>query len=67
VIIRNLTKQECQWLIDLTNRAKEAAAHANVETPHSLFELRRDNMEVLGSKLNTALRKQIQKERGGAR
>ena len=62
-----LTKQECRWLADLANKAKIEATHAHEETPHPLFELRRDNMADLESKLNAAIQKQIQKERKNAR
>ena len=62
-----LTKQECRWLADLANKAKVEAIHCNEEMPNSIFELRRDNMADLENKLNTAIQKQNQKERSGAR
>lgn len=62
-----LTKQECLWLADLAKKEKEQAAKANHEMPSRIFELRRDNMADLESKLNTAVQKEIQKERNHAR
>lgn len=62
-----LTKQECRWLADLANKAKIEAIHANEEMPNRILELRRDNMADLENKLNTAILKEIQKEKGGAR
>ena len=58
-----LKKQECLWLLDLVKQAKLEAAHSNNQTPHRLYALRRDNMADLESKLNTAIQKQIQRER----
>jgi len=60
-----LNKQECRWLADLVNKTKNEAARCNEESPHAIFELRRDNMADLESKLNSAIQKQIHKERGG--
>lgn len=57
-----LTKQECKWLADLANKAKTEANQANQETPHPLFELRRDNMADLETKINAAIQRQIQRE-----
>ena len=62
-----LTNQECRWLIDLANKAKVEAEFANRETPHPLFELRRDNMADLEAKLNAALQREITRERRNAR
>ena len=62
-----LNKQECRWLADLANKAKIEAIQANEETPHPLFDLRRDNMADLENKLNTAIQKQIQREDRDAR
>ena len=62
-----LTNQECKWLIDLANKAKAEAEFANKETPHPLFELRRDNMADLEAKLNAALQREIQRGRKDAR
>jgi len=62
-----LTKTEFKWLADLANKAKCEAIHANEETPHPLFELRRDNMADLETKINSAIQKQNQKERKDAR
>ena len=62
-----LTRQECKWLADLANKAKIEAIHCNEEMPNRIFELRRDNMADLENKLNTAVQKQIQKERKDAR
>lgn len=62
-----LTKQECKWLADLVNKAKIEAVHCHDQSPHPILELRRDNMADLETKLNTALQKQIQKERNDAR
>ena len=62
-----LTKQEYKWLADLANKAKIEAFHANKETPHPIFELRRDNMAALETKINTAIQRQINREGCGAR
>ena len=62
-----LTKQECKWLADLANKAKIEAVHCHDEFPNSIFELRRDNMADLESKLNAAIQKQIQGERKASR
>ena len=58
-----LTKQECKWLADLANKAKAEADQNNNKTPHPLFELQRDNMASLESKINDAVQRQIQRER----
>ena len=63
----DLTKQEFHWLADLANKAKIEADQNNNETPHPLFELRRDNMADLEAKINDAIQRQIQRERRGAR
>ena len=57
-----LTKQEYKWLADLVNKAKVDAAQANEQTPHPLYELRRDNMASLEAKINEAIERQIQRE-----
>lgn len=57
-----LTKQEFKWLADLANKAKLEADHNNNESPHPLFELRRDNMADLENKISTAIQRQIQRE-----
>ena len=62
-----LGKQEYRWLADLANKAKTEADLANKETPHPLLELRRDNMANLEAKINTAIQRQIDRERRGAR
>lgn len=62
-----LTKQECLWLADLAKKEKERAATTNQEMPSRIFELRRDNMADLETKLNTAVQKEIQKERNHTR
>jgi len=62
-----LTKQECIWLADLAKKAKVQADMAHQETPSRLFLLRRDNMADLETKLNAAVQKEVQKDRGGAR
>jgi len=62
-----LTKQEYRWLADLANKAKIEADLSNEETPHPLFELRRDNMAALEAKINAAIQRQIDRERSGAR
>ena len=62
-----LTKQECLWLANLVNKAKVQADMAHQQTPNRLFLLRRDNMADLETKLNAAVQKEIQKDRGGAR
>lgn len=62
-----LTKQECLWLADLVKKEKERVATANQKMPSRIFELRRDNMADLESKLNMAVQKEIQKERNYTR
>jgi hypothetical protein len=62
-----LTKTECRWLADLAKKAKTEADLANIKTPHPILELRRDNMADLETKLNEAIRREIQRERSGAR
>ena len=62
-----LTKQECKWLADLTNKAKMEAAENNDKTPHPLLELRRDNMAALEAKINAAVQREIQRENRRAR
>jgi hypothetical protein len=62
-----LTAVECRWLADLAYKAKVEAIRCNEETPHPLFELRRDNMADLENKLNTAIERQVQRERNDAR
>jgi hypothetical protein len=62
-----LTKQECRWLAELAGKAKAKADSAHKETPHPIFELRRDNMADLESRLNTAIEKQVQREGRDAR
>lgn len=58
-----LTKQECKWLVDITNKAKIEAGFEFEETQHPLWELHHDNLAALENKLNAAIQKQIQKER----
>lgn len=62
-----LFKQECIWLADLARKEKERAEAANQESPNRIFLLRRDNMANLEGTLNSAVQKEIQKERNGAR
>lgn len=62
-----LTKTECKWLAELTKKEKLEQIQFNKEMPNAMFELRRDNMADLEKKLNTAIQKQIQKERKDAR
>jgi hypothetical protein len=62
-----LTSQECRWLADLAKKAKKEAALTNEETPHPLFELRRDNMADLESKINAAIQREMQRIRRLAR
>ena len=62
-----LTKQEYKWLADLANKAKIEAAQANEQQPHPLFELRRDNMASLETKINDAIQRQINREGRGWR
>jgi hypothetical protein len=57
-----LTTQECKWLADLASKAKSEAVRNNDETPHPLFELRRDNMAHLEAKINAAIQRRIQME-----
>ena len=60
-----LTKQECRWLANLAKMEKEQADAHNAATPHALHELRRDNMASLEKKLNTAIQRQVARERKG--
>ena len=62
-----LTKQEYKWLADLVNRAKTEAAQTNEETPHPLYELRRDNMAALEGKISAAIHRQIERDGRNAR
>ena len=62
-----LTKQEYKWLADLANKAKIEATQANEQQPHPLFELRRDNMASLETKINDAIQRQINREGRGGR
>jgi hypothetical protein len=57
-----ITKSECQWLIDLVKKDKETNAGFNEKTPHQLYELRRDNMESLEYKLESAVIRQLKRE-----
>jgi hypothetical protein len=63
----SLTKQECRWLADLAGKAKAEADMTNRETPHPLWELRRDNMADIENKINAAIQKEIQRERRESR
>ena len=58
-----LTKQECRWLADLVEKEKIAVSESLEESPHPIFELRRDNMATLEGKLESAIERQIQRER----
>ena len=58
----DLTKQECRWLIDLVKKDKEENAALYKNTSHALFELRRDNMESLAYKLESAVLRQTKRE-----
>ena len=51
---------EYRWLKDLVKKAKDEAHQANEATPHSLLELRRDNMAALEKKLNQAMQRKIE-------
>ena len=62
-----LTTGECRWLADLVNKAKVEAEQANETTPHPLWELRRDNMADLESKLTAAIQRNGRMERNDAR
>ena len=62
-----LTKQECKWLADLTNKAKIESVNDNDKTPHPLLELRRDNMAAPEAKINAAVQREIQRENRRAR
>ena len=62
-----LTMTECKWLADLAHKAMLVATQENFDTPHPLIELRRDNMAHLESKLNSAMQKNMMKERRNAR
>lgn len=62
-----LTQQQFKWLADLANKAKTEAEFANKETPHPLFELRRDNMADLEAKINAAIQRHLHRGRSSAR
>jgi len=53
---------ELSWLKGLVEKAKLEAHHANTETPHPLFQLRKENMVALEKKLNEAIQR---KGKGG--
>ena len=63
----DLKDGEMNWLIDLVNKAKIEAIQANNDSPHPLYELRRDNMADLEKKLKSVVQKQIQKDRRDSR
>ena len=58
----DITKEECRWLIDLVKKDKEENIRHNKTTPHPLFELRRDNMESLEYKMESAILRQTNRE-----
>jgi hypothetical protein len=58
----DLTIQECRWLTDLVRKDKEENDRINKTTPHPILELRRDNMESLEYKLESAILRQIKRE-----
>jgi len=58
----DITKQEARWLADLVKRDKLENTKLNETTPHPLYELRRDNMESLEYKLESAIQRQMNKE-----
>ena len=58
----DISKQECRWIVDLIKRDKEENIKLNNDTPHPLYELRRDNMESLEYKLESAILRQINRE-----
>ena len=58
----NITKQEAQWLLALVKKDKDENAKRNKNTPHPLYELRRDNMESLKNKIESAIQKHIKRE-----
>jgi hypothetical protein len=62
-----LTKTECIWLAELAKKEKENAAALHEESPHRLFLLRQENMEVLERKLNGAVQREIERDRSEER
>ena len=56
-----MTTQELRWLADLCKKDKEENDRQNKATPHPLFELRRDNMESLEYKLESAILRQMKR------
>jgi hypothetical protein len=58
----DLSKQECRWIADLVKKDKDENDRLNKEAPHPLYELRRDNMESLEYKLESAILRQIERE-----
>jgi len=62
-----LTRQEYIWLADLAMKAKEQSERDNQNTPHSMFQLRRDNMADLEAKIRAAIQRDIQRAGRDAR
>ena len=58
----DISKQEARWLSDLVRKDKEENDRNNKTSPHPLYELRRDNMESLEYKIESALFRQIKRE-----
>jgi hypothetical protein len=58
----DLSKQECRWIADLVRMDKEESGRLHKATPHPLLELRRDSMESLEYKIESAIHRQIKRE-----
>jgi hypothetical protein len=58
----DISTGECNWIIDLVRKDKEENDRLNKAAPHPLYALRRDNMESLQYKLESAVLRQINRE-----
>jgi hypothetical protein len=58
----DLSKQEILWIVDLIKKDKEENDRLNKLNPHPLYELRRDNMESLEYKIESAILRQFKRE-----
>ena len=58
----DISKQEALWLADLVKKDMDKNTRLNNVTPHPLYELRRDNMESLKYKIDSAILRQMNRE-----
>ena len=61
----HITTQEWFCLAELVEKAREQAETAHKETPNRLFQLRRDSMTELESKIIAAIQREISTGRSG--